>query len=260
MPDGRKNMSALRCVFIVVGLIGVLDTLAISMVSNMNAGTVLPALLGAPLLLIGLFFPVAQHFFSAGFGAFVKWLLIAGYAGYALILLVTVPLIYREGNRTPEPGADALIVLGCGVRGERVSLTLKRRLDAALAYANENPDTIVIVSGGQGKGEDIPEAEAMRRYLVSCGLPEGRIRAEEESDSTYTNFLNSKRIIEKEIGTNAKVLFVTTRFHVLRAERVARSLGLEAEGVGARGVSYITPNDYMRESLVIIYYYLGGKI
>lgn len=260
MHCGRKPVSALRLVFLVVGLIGVADTLAISMVSNINAGTVLPALLGLPLLLIGIFFPAAQRFFSAGFGAFVKWLLIVGYAGYAVILLVMVPMIYREGNEKPAPGAEALIVLGCGVRGERVSLTLARRLGAALAYANENPDTLVILSGGQGKGEDITEAEAMRRYLIARGLPESRIRTEEESDSTYTNFLNSKRIIDAEIGSGANVLFVTTRFHVLRAELVARSLGLDAQGIGTRGVSYITPNDYMRESLVIIYYYLGGKI
>lgn len=253
-------MSALRVLFVILGALGVLDTAAVSMYSNPNAGTLLPALLGTPLLLIGLFFPAAAKFFHTGFGAFVKWLLIAGYAGYALILLIMVPMIYREGHIEPDPGADAIIVLGCGVRGERVSLTLARRLDVALDYANANPGTLVVVSGGQGQGEDITEAEAMRRYLVAHGLDEGRIRMEGESDSTYTNFLNSKRIIEEELGAGAKVLFVTTRFHVLRAEKVARSLGLDANGIGARGVAYITPNDYMRESLVIIYYYLGGKI
>ncbi|HWQ58028.1 MAG TPA: YdcF family protein [Clostridia bacterium] len=251
---------ALRIVLIAAGLLGVLDTVAVSMYSNMNAGTVLPALLGLPLLVIGLFFPAAQRFFQAGFGVFVKWLLIAGYAGYLAILLVMVPMMYREGHRNPAPGADAIVVLGCGVRGERVSLTLARRLGAALDYANANPATLVILSGGQGQGEYLTEAEAMRRYLVARGFPEGRIRMEEDSDSTYTNFLNSKRIIDGELGVGAKVLFVTTRFHVFRAELVARSLGLDAEGVGVRGVAWITPNDYMRESLVIIYYYLGGKI
>lgn len=259
MSGGRKPVSALlRGILILAGLLGVIDTLAVSMYSNMNAGTVLPGLLGLPLLLIGLFLPAAQRFFSSGFGMFVKWLLVAGYAGYALILLIMVPMIYREGRQPPAPGADALIVLGCGVRGERVSLTLARRLDAALAYAKANPDTLVVLSGGQG--EDITEAEAMRRYLAARGLPESRMRVEEKSESTYANFRNSKRIIDREAGDGAKVIFVTTRFHVLRAELVARSLGLDAEGVGTRGVDWITPNDYMRESLVIIYYYLGGKI
>ncbi len=253
-------MSALRIGLLILGALGILDTAAVLMYSNPNAGTVLPALLGLPLFLIGLFYPAAERFFQAGFGLFLKWLLVAGYAGYALILLVMVPLIYKEGHVRPDPGADALIVLGCGIRGERVSLTLKRRLDVALDYANANPDTIVVLSGGQGSGEEITEAEAMRRYLVSSGLDGSRIRKEEKSDSTYTNLLNSKRIIDNELGEGKKVLFVTTRFHVLRAEKVARSLGLDAEGVGARGVAYITPNDYMREALVIIYYYLGGKI
>lgn len=253
-------MSALRFVFIALGILGVGDTLVISTISNINAGTVLPGILGLPLLVIGIFYPAAQRFFAAGFGAFVKWLLIAGYAAYALILLVMVPWIYAEGHRAPDAGADAVIVLGCGVRGERVSLTLKRRMDAAIEYANDNPETLVILSGGRGQGEDISEAEAMRRYAVAHGLDEGRIRLEDKSDSTYTNFLNSKRIIDEELGENASAVFVTTRFHVLRAERVARQVGLDAQGLGVRGVSYITPNDYMRESLVIIYYYLTGRI
>lgn len=253
-------MSALRFIFIALGILGVGDTLAVSAFSNMNAGTLLPGVLGLPLLLIGIFYPAAARFFSGGFGTVLKWLLIAGYSAYALILLVTVPWIYTEGHRTPETGADALIVLGCGVRGERVSLTLARRMDAAIEYALENPETLVILSGGQGQGEDITEAEAMRRYAVSHGLDESRIVLEEESDSTYTNFANSKRIIEERLGAGAKTVFVTTRFHVLRAERVARAMGLDAEGIGVRGVSYITPNDYMRESLVIIYYYLTGRI
>lgn len=260
MSGGRRPVSALRLVFIAIGLLGILDTVAVSMYSNMNAGTVLPALLGLPLLLIGVLLPAAQRFFQAGFGAFLKWMLVAGYAGYALILFIMVPMMWREGYQKPDPGADAIIVLGCGVRGERVSLTLARRLDAALAYAQANPGTLVVLSGGQGQGEDITEAEAMHRYLTARGLPESRMRMEANSNSTYTNLLNSKRIIDGEFGAGAKVLFVTTRFHVLRAELVARALGLDAQGVGAAGVAWITPNDYMRESLVIIYYYLGGKI
>lgn len=253
-------MPLLRILFLLLGIVGILDTALVSLYSNFNAGVALPALLGLPLFLIGCFFPAASRFFQAGFGAFLKWLLIAGYAGYALILAIFVPMMYREGHRPPEPGADALIVLGCGVRGERVSLTLARRLDAALAYAGENPQTVLVLSGGQGQGERITEAEAMRRYLTARGIGEERLRLEEASDSTYANFRNAKAMIEAEFGGEAKVLFVTTRFHVLRAEKVARSLGLEAEGIGARGVSYIAPNDYMREALVIVYYYLGGKI
>lgn len=250
----------MRAVLIIIGSVLIGDSLLVSTVSNINAGTVLPAILGLPLLFIGIFYGKAQLFFASGGGAIIKWTLIAGYAAYILLLAVTVPLMCREGYKTPEPDADALIVLGCGVRGERVSLTLARRLDRAIEYAEENPETLLILSGGQGRGEDITEAEAMRRYLVARGIDGSRLRLETESDSTYTNFTNSMAIITGELGEDATVVFVTTRFHVLRAEDVARGLGINAEGIGASGVAYIEPNNYMRESLVIVYYLLTGRM
>ncbi len=49
--------------------------------------------------------------------------------------------------------ADAtLIVLGCKVYGEHASRSLRERLDAALIYLEENPNSQCIVSGGMGKG------------------------------------------------------------------------------------------------------------
>lgn len=253
-------MSCFRAALLILGSIGILDTVTVSMYSNMNAGTVLPALLGFPLLLIGIFFEPALRFFQAGFGLFLKWLLILGYGGYGLLLLITLPLLLHAGNKPAPQQADALIVLGCGVRGERVSLTLARRLDAALAYMEDNPDALVIVSGGQGPGESIAEGEAMYRYLVAHGARKDRLRKETASESTYENFLFSWKIIESELDPNASVAFVTTRFHVLRAERVAAKMGLNAQGFGARGVAWIEPNNYLRESLVLVYYFLQGRI
>lgn len=62
--------------------------------------------------------------------------------------------------------SDYLIILGARVRGETPSLDLQYRLDVAYDYLEKSPSTKAILTGGQGKGEDITEAEAMRRYLV----------------------------------------------------------------------------------------------
>ncbi len=251
----------LRALLILLGTLGIADTLAVSAYSNMNFGTILPFLLGAPLLLIGIFFHKITAFFSSTvLGAWIKGLLIAAYAGFLTIVAICSCLIYREGHAAPPAGADAVIVLGCGVRGERVSLTLARRLDTALAYLKENPETVAVVSGGQGAGEDIPEAEAMRRYLVAHGVAESRIIMEGQSMSTLENFRFSKARIDEAIGPDATLVFVTTRFHVFRSERIARSLGIEAEGIGADDVAWLSPNNYLRESCAIVYYWLAGRI
>ena len=70
---------------------------------------------------------------------------------------------------------DYVIVLGAHVRGTVPSRALRKRLDCAKAYAEENPDTIFFLSGGQGSGEDITEAEAMYRYLTEKGVDGDRL-------------------------------------------------------------------------------------
>ena len=250
---------ALRIALIILGIVGIVDTAVLSMYSNLNLGVVLPALLGAPLLIIGMFYePVIAY--MARSGAWLKWTLISVYGIYALVTAIIGSLIYKKAHEQPENGVDALIVLGCGVRGERVSLTLKYRLDRAIEYLEANPDTIAVLSGGQGRGENISEAEAMQRYMLSHGIDEARIIKEDRSRSTEQNFLFSKKLIDERFPNGARLAFVTTGFHVLRAELVAKKQGIDITGFGAKEVFYIAPNNYMREVLAIVYYKLTGKV
>lgn len=251
----------LRWVFILIGILGIGDTLLVSAYSNMNFGTLMPMLLGVPLMVIGLFYEKISAFFAASaLGMWVRGLLIAAYAGFFAVFLLCSVLMFREGHSEPPKDADALIVLGCGVRGERVSLTLKRRLDKAVEYAEQNPGVKIVVSGGMGRGEHISEAEAMRRYLIGRNIPEAKIITEDRAASTSQNFLFSKQLLDAILPADASIVFVTTRFHVFRSERIARSLGIAAEGIGADGVMWLAPNDYLRETAAIVYYFLAGRI
>ena len=63
-------------------------------------------------------------------------------------------------------GLEYVVVLGAQVKGEVPSKALYKRLVKALEYAKENEDTVLILSGGQGTGENITEAECMRRWLT----------------------------------------------------------------------------------------------
>lgn len=46
---------------------------------------------------------------------------------------------------------DYIVVLGCQVKGTKPSKALKDRLDTAKEYMQANPETIAVLSGGQGK-------------------------------------------------------------------------------------------------------------
>ena len=250
-------MKVLRIICIVLGAFLVLDTLIVSMLSNFNLGVILPAVLGVPLLLLGAF----MHHMESGFPAVLKWILLVCYALGAVYLIVAGILMGTAAKRADKVNADALIVLGAAVHGDRVTWVLSNRLDTAAEYLDAHPDTICVVSGGQGDGETVTEASAMRKYLVERkGIYAGRILVEDRATSTLENFAFSKKIIDEQLGENASIAFVTTDFHVFRAGRVARKAGLDAIGLAAPDVWYIRINNFLRECVGITVYALRGDI
>lgn len=256
----KKHSGFPRALFIVSGLLLTADTLFAMTRATSGLGVVMPAIIGLPLLLVGLFLPALRKGCAKSrlirAGAF---LLSLAYALFFAVFALTTTLILACSTE-PEDGADVLIVLGGGIRGDQPTLILKRRLDAAYDYLERSPETLCIVSGGMGGDETQTEASVMRGYLIRRGLDAGRIVEEDASLSTEENFIFSKRIIDELLPDGVNTVFVTTRFHVFRSERVAARAGLPSEGVPARGVWYLAPNDYLRECAAIVSYFLMGKI
>lgn len=158
------------------------------------------------------------------------WLIrIAFFVG--LISFIVVECLVLTGDRTdPDAdGADYIIVLGCGVDGETPSLMLQSRIDAAADYLDRNPNTIAVLSGRQGPGEDITEAEAMRRALAAHGIPSERMMLEEESADTIENIRFSLALIPD----GSKVAVLSNDFHLYRARIIAKNEGFDAVAVCA---------------------------
>ena len=143
-----------------------------------------------------------------------------------------------------KAGLDYIIVLGAQVRENGPSPVLKYRLDKAVEYLEENPDTICIVSGGQGKNEPWSEAEGMAQYLKTQGIDENRIRLEDQSLTTEQNVTNSQKLMEE----GASVGIVTNDFHVFRAKQIAKKYGLkDVCGIAAGSSPLYLPNNMLRE-------------
>ena len=249
-------MKLFRILCLVVGGFLVLDTIVVCFLSNYNLGVILPAVLGAPLLLLGLFWP----WMDAGFWLFLRRAILVCYGLGCLFLLFLGSLMLRAIDRGEHGDYDALIVLGAAVHGDRVTWVLSNRLDTAYDYAVEHPKTVLVVSGGQGDGESVTEASAMAGYLTRRGLDPSRILLEDRAESTAENFAFSKAIIDENLGPDASIGFVTTRFHVFRAGAVARKGGIAARGLGAPDVWYIAVNNFLRECVGICWYTLKGWI
>ena len=157
-----------------------------------------------------------------------------------------------------EENLDYVIVLGAQMKENGPSSTLKSRLDRAIDYLEENQDTQVIVSGGQGSDEMISEAEGMKNYLVQNGIAEERILMEDNSVNTNQNLKFSSEYINIEEDT---VGIVTSNFHIYRSVKLAEKQGYENVcGIAAKSHNFLLPANMLREFACIVYYGVTGAI
>lgn len=153
----------------------------------------------------------------------VRMILVLLVTGFVAAGAAATQIIGAMTAKVPQ-NLDYVIVLGAHVRGTVPSRALRKRLDCAAAYAKENPDTVFFLSGGQGSGEDITEAEAMYRYLTEAGVDGDRLIQEDRSTTTEENLKFCSQIREikdKEVG------IISNNFHVYRAGLMAEKMGYQ---------------------------------
>ncbi len=147
---------------------------------------------------------------------------------------------------------DYVIIHGAGLlEGNKVSRLLSDRIDKAiLVYSTDPSPTILIPSGGKGGDETISEAEAMAEYMREKGIPESDILLEDQSATTLKNLENCKALIDAREGRKYTAL-VTSNYHVYRALRYCRKIGLKCTGIGSRVAAYYWPSALIREYVAI---------
>lgn len=176
--------------------------------------------------------------------------------GITLFVVIEATLISDARNKATA-GADYVIVLGAQVRGEVPSRILRSRVEGAVAYLKNSPNTKVIVTGGQGTGEDITEALCMERLLIQMGIEADRIIKEEAATDTFENINNSLDIC----GRDKKIVIVTCGYHMYRAKQLALKAGaVDVSGFAGQNDKILTVNYYLREFFAVIKYKLCGQI
>ncbi|MBC2579217.1 YdcF family protein [Clostridium sp. DJ247] len=178
---------------------------------------------------------------------------------FFLLVVITTYILFNIiyfGESSKAQKSDCIIVLGCSVYGTVPSPFLVWRTEHALQLYNKGYGKYIIVSGGKGPGEDISEAEAMRRYLISKGMDQSKILVEDKSSSTMANLINSK-IIMKEKNLNTAVI-VSNKFHLKRASLMAKEQNINASysGVFVKDYKAHEIKGYIREVPAFVKYYM----
>lgn len=250
----------MRLFCVLFGGLCLLDTAFALSISRPNLGVLLPGLIGLPLLLIGIFYPVLQPWCQQGLGRACKYLLAGVYVLGALALGITWGVMGSAIDEQTHPETEVYFVLGAGVRKGVPSLTLRHRLDRAYECYLKNPDALFVVSGGLDSGESKTEAEVMEAYLLNRGMPRENLLVENKATSTRENLLFSCDLLQQQGIRWERGACVSTNFHIWRAKAIARNCGLQLQGVSAPGVWYLAPNNWLREAAAIWAYALTGNL
>lgn len=236
----------LLTVSLILGILLCVD--AIVLLTFMQSfGNILVLCLGAVFILIAIYY-----------NRFKKWL----QRLTKIVMLICIPVfiaiisfIALKGNINNTTFKEGyVIVLGAGLKGDKILFALQKRLDKCIEYVEHNPNTTIIVSGGQGVGETITEALAMEQYLVANGINKTQIIKEDKSTDTYENFEFSKQIIDslsKGSPTPPTIVCITNDFHAYRASKIAARQGFEVNSYSAKLPLYLRPPTYLREVLSI---------
>lgn len=150
--------------------------------------------------------------------------------GAGCFLAAEIPVLL-DCRSAADTAAPHLIVCGAGVHGSVPSRSLTDRLRAALDWLQANPDADAVLSGCQGPGEDLSEAQAMFDWLAERGVDPARLILEDRATDSYENIQYSLALLGPDPG---RVAILSSEYHLHRLEYMAEKLGCEPVPVAAR--------------------------
>lgn len=133
--------------------------------------------------------------------------------------------IWWYADEYSEKVSDVALVLGAGTSNGEISPVFRERMNHAIDLWKRQRVQKILITGGIGEGQSVSDSEVARRYATEKGVPNAQIILEETSDITFYNIRNAKWILD---SLNLKTaLLVSAPYHMLRAHRMCKRVGLE---------------------------------
>jgi uncharacterized SAM-binding protein YcdF (DUF218 family) len=154
--------------------------------------------------------------------------------GLFTVLVISTPVVswWATAYAGPieQPKGDVLILLSAASdENGGISYSSYWRARQALLAWQTGGFKKIVVSGGGGPG--------IVNFLICDGIPREVIVAEWESTSTRENGIATARLIQ---GTPGKKVLLTSDFHMFRALRTFRKLGMDVTPMAVPDVLHST--------------------
>ena len=153
----------------------------------------------------------------------------------ALCAILTIRTIIQDypPDRLSDGDSDvplerrAALVLGAKTKDNVMSNALRARVDYAIELYHGGQVGALIFTGGfrdKDPAREYSEAVLARAYAVAHGVPAQRIWIEQRSTTTLENLREAQAIVNAQ--GFAQVALVGDRWHLARAQAMARDLGM----------------------------------
>lgn len=174
---------------------------------------------------------------------------------FIVVIFLAFQIVHFSIKEKPVK-SDCIIVLGCKVKGKTPTTFLAWRTDEAIRLYKEGFSKYIIVSGGQGSGESISEAKAMKEYLIKNGINEKVIIIEDKSMNTLENIKYSKEKMAENKFKSA--IIVSNKYHLKRTSLVCEKENIQASYSGVLVKPYMNYEivGFLREIPALLVYYI----
>lgn len=150
----------------------------------------------------------------------------------AVLLIIFIPVIYSAWSiyvyrsHSKSVRADAAIVLGAAVWGNKPSPVFRERINHAIALYKSGVVRTLIFTGGVGDRNEPAESIVAKNYAIKQGVPEANILTENQSKTTNQNLYYAKQVATTR--RLSKFLIVSDPLHMKRAILIARDMKMDA--------------------------------
>lgn len=244
----KKRPLSLKNIYLIISVLSFLYSIAVYLVGS---GTYSFVIWIAAALFFGFLYVMDRKKLWSRVPKVVRYafrtVVVAGVLVFTICQVCILTAFFSKG----APGADYIIVLGAQMRSSGPSIIYKYRLNSAIEYLRNNPDTKVVVTGGQGSNEPISEGEGGKIYLMEKEISEDRIIVESTSLDTDENIVNAMKLINPD--KDMTIGIVTNNFHLFRGMMLARRhTDAEITGIAAFTEYQFLPNNMVRETFGIL--------